>query len=288
MILSDKDLKDRVIHQPKEVEQAREWWEKGEWGKVGDKIVIYPFTTNALSPCCYDFSIGEDYISLRDPYNTNHLKDGERFTINPGETVLVLTEEYICLPRNVMAMVIPSARWIFEGTAMYSSRVEPTWYGKLLIAVTNLAKQPIALTRGRGFCTCYFMEVAETEGVLSKKEVPHLGRTHAEVEFRHTIPQELMPADKVDQNDIEKVVALYGWPWDVVRGMFALNQKLLKDYIDKELYSNLLDDTVSATTTKVHEEVTRGYKTTIYVLVGFGVALIGLVGYLLNLLLSSP
>ena len=288
MILSDKDLRDRIIQGPEEVKKARKWWEKSEWDKIGDKIVIDPFETNALSPCCYDFSIGEEYISLRDPYNTNHLKDGEHFTINPGETVLVLTEEYICLPRNVMAMVIPSARWIFEGTALYSSRVEPTWYGKLLIAVTNLAKQPIALTRRRGFCTCYFMGVSETEGVLSKKEVPHLGRTHAEVEFRHTRPQELLPADKVDQNDIEKVVALYGWPWDVVRSMFALNQKLLKDYIDKELYSNLLEDTVSATTTEVHEEVTRGYKTTIYVLVGFGVALIGLVGYLFYLLLSSP
>ncbi|MBA7507319.1 dCTP deaminase, dUMP-forming [subsurface metagenome] len=288
MILSDKDLKQRIIQDHQEAEQAKEWWEKGEWDKVGNKIVIDPFETNALSPCCYDLSIGEEYISLRDPYNTHHLKEGEHFTINPGEAVLVLTEEYICLPRNVLAMVIPSARWIFEGTALYSSRVEPTWYGKLLIAVTNLAKQPIALTRGRGFCTCYFMEVSETEGVLSKKEVPHLGRTHAEVEFRHTRPQELLPADKVDQSDIEKVVALYGWPWDVVRGMFALNQKLLKDYIDKELYSNLLEDAVSATTTEVHKEVTHGYRTIIYVLVGFGVALVGLIGYLFYLLLSSP
>lgn len=288
MILSDRNLKDRIIQDHQEAERAKEWWENSEWEKIGNKIVIDPFKADAMSPCCYDFCIGEEYISLRDPYNTRSLKEGEPFIVNPGETALVLTEEYVCLPRNIMAMVVPSARWIFEGTAIYSSRIEPTWHGKLLIAVTNLGKQPIAFTRRRKFCTCYFMDTSETEAVLSKKEVPHLGRTHAEVEFTHTRPQELLPPDKVDQTHIEKVVTLYGWPWDVVRGMFVLHQKLLKDYIDKEVYSNLLEDVVSATSTKVHEEVTRGYRTTINILVGFGVALIGLVGYLLYLLLSSP
>ena len=77
MILSDKDLKNRIIQDPQEAKQAREWWEKGEWAKIGNKIVIDPFDSYVLSPCCYDFSVGEEYISLREPRKTNPLKNGE-------------------------------------------------------------------------------------------------------------------------------------------------------------------------------------------------------------------
>ena len=40
MILSDKDLRERIIKDPHEAQLAREWWEKGQWDKIGNKILI--------------------------------------------------------------------------------------------------------------------------------------------------------------------------------------------------------------------------------------------------------
>ena len=48
MILSDKDLKTRIIQDHQEAERAKEWWKNGEWDKIGNKIVIDPFKTNAM------------------------------------------------------------------------------------------------------------------------------------------------------------------------------------------------------------------------------------------------
>ncbi len=287
MILSDREIQDRLVGSEEAI-QAREWWKSGDWNKIGNRIVIEPFNSNALSPCCYDLSVGEEYVSLRDPRATKPLKEGEEFTISPGETVLVLTEEYVCLPRNLMAMVIPSARWIFEGTAMYSSRVEPTWYGKLLIAVTNLAKQPIAFRRGRGFCTCYFTEVSETRAVLSKKEVPHLGRTHVEVEFTHARPQPPVSPERVCRDDIEKVVDLYGWPWDVVRGMFVLSQKEITQYIEREVAPYVTEQAASAAEKRAFDQLLKWHRALIIGGLGLFGAFLALLGYLIHLLSSRP
>jgi deoxycytidine triphosphate deaminase len=261
VILSDKALKDRIIQDTKVIKQAREWWRKGDWANIGNKLVIDPFETSQLGVCTYDLTVGEEYLSLRDPDNPKPLKEGEKFKIGPSETVLILTEEYTCLPQNMMAMSVPRARWIFEGTCIHSSRVEPTWYGKLLIGFTNLAKNPVFLTRGETFCTCYFIEASKAEAILTKDKVPFLGRAKiGRVDFTHVREQRLRPADKVDLSDIDKVVDLYGWPWDVVRGMLHLTRKEIGEWIEKEVTSDIVGEATAAAVKTAFDELSAQYR----------------------------
>ncbi len=260
MILSDKDLRERIIQDHKEAQQAREWWEKGQWDKIGSKILIDPFKTQAVGVCSYDLSVGEEYRSLRDPRNTKKLEEGESICIGPGETVLILTEQYICLPKNVVSIIVPRARWIFEGTSICATRVDPTWYGKLLVGFTNLAKNPVELYRQKQFCTCYFMETSETDIALTKDKVPFLGRTKiGEIEFSHALEQKLRPTDKITQDDIEKVVDLYGWPWDVVRGMFELTKKDIGNWIEKEVTSDIVSLATTAAVKTAFDQLINQY-----------------------------
>lgn len=289
MILSDKVLRSRIIQDPKEAQRVREWWEKGEWGKVGDKIIIDPFETSNLGVCSYDLSVGEEYRSLRDPRTPKQLEEGEHIRIGPGESVLVLTEEYVCLPRNLLAIIVPRARWIFEGTSICASRVDPTWYGKLLIGFTNLAKNPVELHRREAFCTCYFMETSETETVLTKDKVHFLGRTKiGRIDFSHATEQKLLSAEKVTQDDIEKIVDLYGWPWDVVRGMFVLTLKEITEYVEKEVAPAIVEDATSAAIERAFENQQKWIRNLIIGLLTIGAGLVGLVGYLVYLVLSRP
>lgn len=289
MILSDKDLRNRIIQDPQEIEQAKEWWEKGEWEKVRNRILIDPFKNHAVGTCSYDLSVGEEYRSLRDPRNPKQLKEGEHIRIGPGESVLILTEEYICLPRNLLAMIVPRARWIFEGTSICASRVDPTWYGKLLVGFTNLAKNPVELYRQEAFCTCYFMETSETETVLTKDKVHFLGRTNiGRIDFSHATEQKLLSAEKVTQDDIEKVVDLYGWPWDVVRGMFVLTLKEITEYVEKEVAPAIVEDATSAAIARAFEHQQKWIRNLIIGLLTIGAGLVGLVGYLVYLVLSRP
>jgi deoxycytidine triphosphate deaminase len=289
MILSDRDLKDRIIQDPKEAEQAKQWWEKGEWDKIGSKILIDPFKNHRVGLCSYDLSVGEEYVSLRDPDSTNPLKEGEHITVGPGETVLILTEEYICLPQNTTAIVIPRATWIFEGTSVCASRIEPTWYGKLLIAFTNLAKNPVALDRGEEFCTCYFMETSQTEKQLTRDKVHFLGRTKiGSIKLMHVRRQMPLEPDEVREHHMKKVVDLYGWPWDIVRGMFVLTLKEITEYVEKEVAPAIVEDATSAAIARAFENQQKWIRNLIIGLLTIGAGLVGLVGYLVYLVLSRP
>jgi len=296
MILSDKDLKERIIQEPQEAKQAREWWEKGQWDKIGNKIVIDPFTPHALGPCCYDLSVGDEYVSLRDPHNTKPLAEGGHIQIGPGETVLILSKEYVCLPKDVLAMIVPRATWIFEGASLSATRIDPTWYGKLLIGFTNLAKNPVALDYGEEFCTCYFMETKEVEKVLTHDTVKSLGRKNiGSIKFAHARQQIPLLPDRVTKDDIDKVVELYGWPWDVARGMFVLTQKEIGNWIEKEVSSDIVAEATSAAVKTAFDKLVNQYaeqtrwtrNLTIGVLTIFGAiaaAIIAVViGYLIKL-----
>lgn len=282
MVLSDMELRGRLI-QSKEVSQAKGWWENGDWIKIGNSIVIEPFDAHALGVCSYDLHVGEEYISLRDPHNTRKIEEEAHIDVDPSETVLILTQEYICLPKNVMAMIVPRATWIFEGTSLCATRVEPTWYGKLLIAFTNMAKNPIALGRGEEFCTCYWAQVGVVERVLTKETTPHLGRTRiGTIKFSHARPQKPLSPEKVDREAIEKVVDLYGWPWDVVRGMLVLTQRELQEYVDHDVAPNIVEDATSAATSRAYDELLRLNRQFFWAGVTLGVGFLGLLGYLIS------
>ena len=289
MILSDKELKDRIIQDSREMQQAKEWWEKGQWEKIGNKILISPFEANAIGICSYDLTVGEEYRSLRDPRQHKDLEEGHSIQIGPGESVLILTEEYVCLPKNVVAMIVPRARWIFEGTSICPTRIDPTWYGKLLVGFTNLAKNPVELYRKEAFCTCYFMETSETIKILTKEKVHFLGRTSiGRIDFSHAVQQKLLSPERVERDDIEKVVDLYGWPWDVVRGMFVLTLKEITDYMEKEIAPHIIEEATSEAIVRAFENQQKWVRNLIIGLLSIGAGLVGLVGYLVYLVLSRP
>jgi len=158
-------------------------------------------------------------------------------------------------------MVVPRATWIFEGISLSATRIDPTWYGKLLIGLTNLAKNPVALDYKEEFCTCYFMEAAETEKVLTRDTVKHLGREKiGSISLAHARQQTLLSPDRVTKDDINKVVELYGWPWDVVRGMLELTKKEIGEWIEKEVTSDIVDLATSAAVKTAFDELTTQYR----------------------------
>jgi len=256
MILSDKELKERIITDPSEIKQAYDWWEKGEWDKIGDRILIDPFDSSKLSSCCYDLSVGEEYVSLRDPDNIRKLKEGEAINIEPSETVLILTHEYIALPKNVMAMVVPRARWIFEGTFLNATRVDATWYGKLLIGFTNMTKWRISLGYNRAFCSCYFLKCSEVEEPLTRKNTPHLGRTTIDpLTFAYARPQRLLTPPEYTKERLRKVVDSFGYPWDVVHCAIERGKEEIIHYIEKDVAPRIVEDVTLKVTERAYKEL---------------------------------
>lgn len=257
MILSDKDLKKRIVKD----ETAISLWEKGEWDKIKDSILIYPFKETRLGANSYDISVGQEYVSLRDPHNVKKLEQDKTIEIAPGETVLILTQEYIALPKNIVAMVVPRARWIFEGIALNATKVDATWYGKLLVGFTNLAKYPIFLRLGEAFCTCYFMECSEIEQVLTEKEVPFIGRkTIDPLHFEHAKPLILLTPDEVTRKHLEDVVKSFGYPFDVVRGSIERSKEEIEQYVEKEVAPHIIEHVSLIVKERAYNDLLKWFK----------------------------
>lgn len=254
MILSEKDITTRVVSDPERVQEAKTLWEQGDWASIGNELVIDPFRQERLGPCSYDLSVGAEYVSLRSPRDVIEVDSKHPIRLQPLETVLILTEEYMCLPTNLMAMVVPRARLIFEGTSICPTRIEPSWYGKLLVGFTNLSKNEVILPLGEAFCTCYFAETSEVTNKLRKETTPHLGRVNIGfLPLAHAQAEELRPRNGVTLEDLETLVKTYGKPWDIVRGAISLTEREVKTYIDRDIAPNIVKDAMSQAVTRAFD-----------------------------------
>ena len=200
MLLSDAEISRFVIRDSQETREAKGWWERGEWERVGERIIIDPFSPSNLNAISYEISVGEEWISLRDPYSVHRLAKDEPITIAPHETILVLSEEYIALPRMVAGLIVPRARKLFEGSTLAATRIDPSWYGKVKVGFTNLSQYTTSLARGEKFCTIVFVRTAQITKCLSQAETPHLGRTTmGKPEYPSLRPARLKSPDQVSK-----------------------------------------------------------------------------------------
>lgn len=242
MILSDRVLRPKIISEA----TAKEWWTDDRWDMIGEHILIYPaYPKERLGVIGYEIGVGEQYTSLRDPYNVHSLADGESLEVGPGETVLILTEEFIGLPKSVVGLIVPRARRIFEGGLINATRLDPTWYGKLIIGFTNLAKYPIALRRGEPFCVCIFFETQEVVKTLKEERTEHLGRERLEVDFPHLRYHPLRSPDTVSAGDLQQVVEQHGAPFDIVIGGFHQMKAELLAQVERDIAPNIVRQAVS-------------------------------------------
>ena len=90
-VLGETEINKLLIR--KDFDKTKEWWLKGKFDRIGNKILIDPLKEENIHQSNYDLCVGEEYLSLRDPHKINHLKEEETFDVEPNETVLILTEE---------------------------------------------------------------------------------------------------------------------------------------------------------------------------------------------------
>lgn len=269
MTLSERQLKERIIVEPSVIKEARDWWKKGSWDKIENRILIDPFEPENLGLTCYDLSVGEEYVSLRDPDTVKKLKEGEVISIDPSETVLVLTYEYAALPKNVTGIIIPRARWIFEGSLLSATRIDPTWYGKMLVGFTNLTKSTILLGFRKTFCTCIFLPCNDVEGHLTKKDVPFLGRTAIDsLTFAFARPRQLMRAQEFTREQFDTVVKSFGYPWDVVQCAIEKGREETIHYIEKDVAPRMVEEATLKVTERAYKELFALHKQLTNVLMG--------------------
>lgn len=144
-MLTDTNLRNLICND-------KEWTDK-------DKLHIYPFSEDSLTPVGYDLSVGGIYSSSLKggPFE---LKGGDKLTLYPGDTTLITTLETVDMPKNraVSAIIQSKVSKVSKGLSHISTTIDPDWEGHLLIAVHNHSKNSVRLEFGETFCTVVFFE----------------------------------------------------------------------------------------------------------------------------------
>lgn len=126
----------------------------------------------------YDLRVGKKYRDHRKGEPTEIPQDGV-ITLYPGSALIIETEEYIHLPRRLFGIIAPKVKLLENGLSTTFSKVDPGYYGHLLITLFNLGQTVRELRRGSKFCALTLFKVGAGARLYEKgpQQLPaRLGR----------------------------------------------------------------------------------------------------------------
>ena len=116
------------------------------------------FQNNCLDPMGYDLRLGAE-VRLVTRGQTKKMTANEEIEIYPSETVIVKTEEVLCLPDNVFAIGSPKMRLLVQGLWAHGGKTDPGYSLPLNLGFQNVGSKPCALKRGQKIFHLSFFKI---------------------------------------------------------------------------------------------------------------------------------
>ena len=178
-VVSDTSMKELVIPEERYTE-SKKWFEKRDWDSINGRILIYPFDSKNLGLFSYDLCIGNEAFSIRTKSKILISKEKDA-VIEPDDVCLVLTNEYIGLPRDYAGSVMPRFLLVRKGIMQSMTKIDPTWCGKIAVAIINFSGKPFKLTYNHPFCTLVLHKLDKPSSkILNLRDTPALGKESIE------------------------------------------------------------------------------------------------------------
>lgn len=119
-----------------------------------------------IDPHNYNIDDGPSSIDLTVGKRFFFHDHGQHFTITdegvyiePFNSLLIETEQRVCLPLNIFGIVIGKGHQIFQGTFISSGKINPGFNGKLNIGLYNGSRKRIHIKTGQPLCSCVFLQM---------------------------------------------------------------------------------------------------------------------------------
>lgn len=112
--------------------------------------IITPFTPELVRQAAVQLRVGPQAAKSCDgPTEITQLEPGVVFSIPPGQFALLLTDEVVQLPADVLAFISVKTRYKARGLVNVSGfHVDPGFHGRLKFWVYNAGNQVISVQRG--------------------------------------------------------------------------------------------------------------------------------------------
>lgn len=124
------------------------FWNTDRIEKEWDHLVAEGGDRARVLNCSYELALGPEVFITTDNTKTR-LEPGGQVTIPPGQMALLLTEEFIAVPTNVLAFISIKFTYKSRGLVNISGfHVDPGFRGRLVFSVYNASPRAVPLTRG--------------------------------------------------------------------------------------------------------------------------------------------
>ena len=184
--------------------------------------IIQPYSKERIHQGAYELSVGKELFVTCDKKDVM-LKNNEKKIIPPGQLALLLTEEVISIPNNMLAFISVKASKKIQGLINVSGfHVDPGFSGKLKFTVYNAGASNIIIQPGDVLFMIWFSLFDQPTNDIYKGV--HQNQSHissAEVEKMQgklASPAEL----KVRLDKLDFFVALGGVALSAIGVMIAL------------------------------------------------------------------
>lgn len=174
-MLSSTDFLQLVIKD--DLENARKDFWKRNFDSYGRQFIIDPFNPKNLTPFSYDLSVGDQiyHCNTRQVIETGILNNCT-YWLEPRETIIIKTKEFIALSPYYSATVWPRFKMPRESIFQSMVKIDPTWYGELGVAVTNVSHGKYPIEKGKTFATLIIYGLKTKTGMYlyRTEDIPQL------------------------------------------------------------------------------------------------------------------
>ncbi len=115
-----------------------------------------------VNNACYEMALGPEAFITSTAGTKQPFKPGEQIRIPPGQFGLLLTEEELALPLDILAFISIKASKKFSGLVNVSGfHVDPGFRGHLKFSVYNAGSESIVLDVGERLFPIWFYQLSE-------------------------------------------------------------------------------------------------------------------------------
>lgn len=157
-ILSDTSIKKRIIPDD-EIDRAKTWYQNRDWSSIDNRVLIDPFVDHCVGPFSYDIHLGEEAFLINERRKIPVI--GPDIEFNPNDVVLVLSREYLGIPRTLAVSILPRFSLVRKGILLSMTKIDPTWYGRIAVGMVNQSNRPLKLNINQPFCTLVLHSLSE-------------------------------------------------------------------------------------------------------------------------------
>ena len=125
--------------------------------RATNESIFTNFDSDRVKHGAYELRVGDHFFRTSDKSGVViPLKDFEQFTIPPGQLAILITEEIIKIPTDLLAFISIKAGIKFKGLVNVSGfHVDPGFDGKLKFSVYNAGSEGVVLARGQAAFTIW-------------------------------------------------------------------------------------------------------------------------------------